>query len=166
MAGAHISEAAALMMMLLRAIRSSWLENGAVIESSCQSEVAATLLRLPSKRPHPTLVETTLPQRGRLVRAPGLLLMCSSCSMEPPITIKRSTFMTEEIRFCLKAEEAPSLPGAYPMRWLISADAFKASSTLLSRKVSALRSRLGIPVFRGIPYAVTRRAAWANVSNN
>jgi hypothetical protein len=102
------------MIMLLRAIRSSWLEIGAVIEPSCQSEVAATLLRLPSKRPHPTLVETTSPQRGR-VRAPGLLLMCSSCSMEPPITIKRSTFMTEEIRFCLKAEEAPSLPGAYAM---------------------------------------------------
>jgi hypothetical protein len=55
-----------------------------------------------------------------------------------------------------------------PYYWptLISADAFKASSTLLSRKVSALRSRLGIPVFCGIPYAVTRRAAWANVSNN
>jgi hypothetical protein len=35
--------------------------------------------------------------------------------MEPAITIKRSTFMTKEIRFCLKAEEAPSLPGAYAM---------------------------------------------------
>jgi hypothetical protein len=64
MAGAHISQAAALMMMLLRAIKSSWLEIGAVIEPSCQSEVAATLVRLPSKRLHPTLVETTLPQRG------------------------------------------------------------------------------------------------------
>ena len=66
-------------MMLLRAIRSSWLEIGAVIEPSCQSEVAATLLRLPSKRSHPTLAETTVPQRGRLVRAPGLLLMNPSC---------------------------------------------------------------------------------------
>jgi hypothetical protein len=34
---------------------------------------------------------------------------------EPAITIKRSTFMTKEIRFCLKADEAPSLPGAYAM---------------------------------------------------
>ena len=41
--------------------------------------------------------------------------MCSSCSMEPPTTIKRSTFMIKEIRFCLKTEEAPSLPGAYAM---------------------------------------------------
>ena len=29
----------------------------------------ADLLHLPSKRPHPTFVETTLPQRGRLVKA-------------------------------------------------------------------------------------------------
>jgi hypothetical protein len=41
--------------------------------------------------------------------------MCSSCGMEPAITIKRSPFMTKEIRFCLKADEAPSLPGAYAM---------------------------------------------------
>jgi Uri superfamily endonuclease len=41
--------------------------------------------------------------------------MCSSCSMGSAITIKRSTFMTKEIRFCLKVDEAPSLPGAYAM---------------------------------------------------
>jgi hypothetical protein len=35
--------------------------------------------------------------------------------MAPAITIKRSTFMTEEIRFCLKVDEVPSLPGAYAM---------------------------------------------------
>jgi Uri superfamily endonuclease len=41
--------------------------------------------------------------------------MCSSCSMGSAITIKRSTFMTKEICFCLKVDEAPSLPGAYAM---------------------------------------------------
>jgi hypothetical protein len=30
---------------------------------------------LPLKRPHPTFVETTLPQRGRLVKAPALVSM-------------------------------------------------------------------------------------------
>jgi hypothetical protein len=38
MAGAHISDAAAPMKMLLRVIRLSWLEIAAVIEPSCQSE--------------------------------------------------------------------------------------------------------------------------------
>jgi hypothetical protein len=38
MAGAHISEAAAPMKMLLRVIRPLWLEIRAVIEPSCQSE--------------------------------------------------------------------------------------------------------------------------------
>jgi hypothetical protein len=33
------------------------------------------LLSLPSKRPHPTFVETTLPQYGRLVKGPAFLLM-------------------------------------------------------------------------------------------
>jgi Uri superfamily endonuclease len=41
--------------------------------------------------------------------------MCSSCSMGSAIAIKRSTFMTKEIRFCLRVDEAPSLPGAYAM---------------------------------------------------
>ena len=71
------------------------------------------LLRLPSKRPHPTFEETTLPQCGRLVRAPGLLLIALHVAWGSAITIKRSTFMTKEIRFCLKADEAPSSPGAY-----------------------------------------------------
>ena len=34
-----------------------------------------TLLPLPLKRPHSTIVDTTLPQSGRLVKAPALLLM-------------------------------------------------------------------------------------------
>jgi hypothetical protein len=71
------------------------------------------LLRLPSKWPHPTFEETTLPQCGRLVRAPGLLLIALHVAWGSAITIKRSTFMTKEIRFCLKADEAPSLLGAY-----------------------------------------------------
>jgi histidyl-tRNA synthetase len=33
--------------------------------------------------------------------------------MGSAITIKRSTFMTKEICFCLKADEAPSLSGTY-----------------------------------------------------
>jgi len=37
-AGAHISEAAAPIKMLLRVIRLSWLEIGDVIEPSCHSE--------------------------------------------------------------------------------------------------------------------------------
>ena len=38
MAGAHSSEAAAPMNMLLRVIKPSWLETGAVIEPSCKGE--------------------------------------------------------------------------------------------------------------------------------
>ena len=57
----------------------------------------------------PLSVDTTLPQRGRVPRAPALLLMRRLCSMG----ITSSTFMTQEIRFCLKADEAPPLPGAY-----------------------------------------------------
>jgi hypothetical protein len=38
MAGAHSSEAAAPMKMLLRVVRPSWLEITAVIEPSCQGE--------------------------------------------------------------------------------------------------------------------------------
>jgi hypothetical protein len=36
------------------------------------ARAGATLLPLPSKRPHPTFVETTLPQYCRLVRVPDL----------------------------------------------------------------------------------------------
>jgi hypothetical protein len=43
MAGAHSSEAAAPMNMLLRVIKPSWLETGAVIEPSCNGEGLARL---------------------------------------------------------------------------------------------------------------------------
>ena len=56
-----------------------------------------------------------MPQRGRLVRVPALLLMNLHVGWASAITIKRSTFMTKEIRFCLNADEAPALPGAYVM---------------------------------------------------
>jgi hypothetical protein len=80
MAGAHISEAAAPITMLLRVITPSWLEIGAVIVPS-QSEGW--------RRPATLAVETAtshlrgnhLATAGRLVRAPGLPLMNPSCSV-------------------------------------------------------------------------------------
>ena len=65
----------------------------------------------------PLSVDTTLPQRGRLVRVPALLLMNLHVGWASAITIgcEPSTFMTKEIRFFLNADEAPALPGAYAM---------------------------------------------------
>jgi hypothetical protein len=82
MAGAHISEAAEPMKMLLRVIRLSWLEIGAVIEPSYQSEGwrRSATFAVKTATSHCS-VDTTLPQHGRLARAPALLLMRPLCSM-------------------------------------------------------------------------------------
>ena len=64
-AGAHNIEAPAPSKIDLRVIwRSYWrLEAGVVIApSSSHGGLGTTLLSLPFKRPHPTFVETTLPQ--------------------------------------------------------------------------------------------------------
>jgi hypothetical protein len=50
---------------------------GTVMQPSRLSEGWRRSASLPSERPHPTFVDTTLPQCGRLVRAPALLLMRS-----------------------------------------------------------------------------------------
>ena len=82
MAGAHIREAAPPRKMVLRVIRLSWLEIGDVIEPSCHSEGLAPPCYVCRRNGHiPLSVDTTLPQRGRLARAPALLLMRPLCSM-------------------------------------------------------------------------------------
>jgi len=77
-AGAHIMEAAAPMKMLLREIlwRSVDLSVSAAIGPSLHKEGwrrSATFAV--QERPHPTFVETTSPQFGRLVKAPALVAM-------------------------------------------------------------------------------------------
>jgi hypothetical protein len=51
-----------------------------VIEPSLNKRAGAFLLYLPYQRPHPTFVETTLPQRGRLVKAPAFVWMYAEFS--------------------------------------------------------------------------------------
>ena len=74
--------------------------------------------------------------------------MCSSCIMGSAITIKRSTFMTKEICFCLKVDEAPSLPGAYAMAIELSDEV--AVRILIEHGIitSADLSRLADPAWR------------------
>jgi hypothetical protein len=68
--------------------------------------------------------------------------------MEPAITIKRSTFMTKEIRFCLKADEAPSLPGAYAM-------AIELADTVVV--MLSGRLRIALPAGRYLPTVAQAR---------
>jgi hypothetical protein len=45
----------------------------------------------------------------------GLRRGCAGTVLATTIGCKRSKFMLKEIRFCLNADEVPSLPGAYAM---------------------------------------------------
>jgi hypothetical protein len=75
MAGAHNSEAAAPMKMLLRVMRLWWGVGINAVSPPFTMRAGTALLSLPLKRPHPTFVETTLPQFGRLVKVPAFVEM-------------------------------------------------------------------------------------------
>ena len=129
MAGAHISDAAEPMKMLRRVIRLSWLEIGAVIDPFLNGEAGA-LCDVCRRNGPPAFADTTLPQRGRLAKAPALLLMNPSCRVglgergaylglargfAPPITKPFPDFLAARNRglpdiFFINSSCAASLP--------------------------------------------------------
>jgi hypothetical protein len=101
--------------MLRRVMRLSWLEIGAIIEPSYQSEGwrRSATFAVETATSHCPWIPPCRSVAGWQGRQP--FSRCAPyVAWGLAITITCSTFMTQEIRFCLNADEAPALRA--PMR--------------------------------------------------